>query len=133
MIPETFEGEIIRNGILFMRTITRAYGPDKGMELWNTIANTLDPAIKGKIFFALLTGAYSDKLTCEIDPNNYNGTNRVEGIKVIRTITGLGLKEAKDLHDDMVAGKMVTLNLSIDPTKALWAIHELNKVDILAR
>lgn len=130
-IPTEYEGEIIRNGMLFMRTITNAYGAEEGMRLWDTIASTLDPDIKGKIFVTMLIGGYSGTLVAAIDRRYYND-NRVEGIKAIRAVTGYGLKEAKDAHDDMLLGKSVTLTLTY-PEAADYAIRELAKVSIQAR
>ena len=59
MIPAEFKEDIIQSGINFMRVITEAYGTDEGMKLWDTIATTLDPDVKGQIFFAMLTGDYN--------------------------------------------------------------------------
>ena len=60
-LPEEHKTAIISNGLHFMRAITEAYGADKGMELWDTIASTLDPDVKGQIFFAMITGNYNDR------------------------------------------------------------------------
>ena len=59
MIPAEHKEDIIQSGINFMRVITEAYGTDEGMKLWDTIATTLDPDVKGQIFFAMLTGDYN--------------------------------------------------------------------------
>lgn len=114
-----------------MRAITEAYGSEEGMKLWDTIANTLDPDIKGKIFIALLTGEYNDQLIIRLDINIYRGiVNRVEGIKAIRTVSGLGLKEAKEIHDNLALGK--TEKITIDPATRTQAINLLAGVYILA-
>jgi len=130
-IPKEHEQNILRSGMHFMRAITEAYGSEEGMKLWDTIASTLDPDIKGKIFIALLTGEYNDRLIINLDMAKYNiHVNRVEGIKAIRTVSGLGLKEAKDIHDNMVLGKQETL--TIEPTRRPEAIRHLAGVYILA-
>ena len=54
---------IIGDSIAFIRSITNVYGSEKGMELWETIADTIDPVIKGKVFFAILTGTHEDRVT----------------------------------------------------------------------
>ena len=56
MIPAAYKEDIIQSGINFMRSITEAYGSDEGLRLRDTIASTLDPDVKGEIFFAMLTG-----------------------------------------------------------------------------
>lgn len=96
MIPPEHKDEIIASGISFMRSITEAYGAETGMELWDTISSTLDPDVKGQIFFTMLTGEYGKRITIRaVRPD----TGKVALIKEIRNLTGLGLKEAKDLSD----------------------------------
>lgn len=101
MIPEDHKTAIITNGIHFMRSITEAYGAETGLELWEQIATVLDPEVKGQIFFALITGTYNDRVHIKgiIGANGMNITNAVSCIKEIRTWSGLGLKEAKDMYD----------------------------------
>jgi hypothetical protein len=130
-IPKDHEPQLLQSGIHFMRSITEAYGSEEGMRLWDAIASTLDPDIKGKIFIALLTGQYNDQLTLQIDMVKYRGhVNRVEGIKAIRMSTGLGLKEAKDIHDNLALGKVE--KITIDPATRTQTIRNLDSVFILA-
>jgi hypothetical protein len=113
-IPKEHEPQVLQSGIHFMRSIAEAYGSEEGMRLWDAIASTLDPDIKGKIFIALLTGEYNDQLTLRLNLAKYDKyVNRVEGIKAIRMATGCGLKEAKDIHDNLVLGKIE--KITIDP------------------
>lgn len=88
---------IVSDGIAFIRSITTAYGSDTGMELWDTIANTLDPAVKGKIFFAMLTGSHEDRVTLS---GAVAGTNKINCIKIIRQYTGMGLAESKTAYEN---------------------------------
>jgi hypothetical protein len=97
-IPEDHKTAIITNGLHFMRSITEAYGADKGMELWDTITSALDPDIKGQIFFAMITGTYNDRVHLK-GLGDLAVTNGVSCIKEIRTWSGLGLKESKDIYD----------------------------------
>jgi ribosomal protein L7/L12 len=114
-----------------MRSITEAYGSEEGMRLWDAIASTLDPDIKAKIFVALLTGEFNDQLTIQMDMVRYQAVvNRVEGIKAIRMATGLGLKEAKDIHDNLAAGKVE--KITIDPAIRTQTIGYLASVFIMA-
>lgn len=109
MIPENHKTSIVQSGINFMRSITDAYGPDEGMKLWDTICSTIDPSIKGEIFFALLTGEYNDRITVKSYDKN---SNFIERIKAIRFATGCGLKEAKDLGDLLNTGAAITLTVN---------------------
>ena len=99
MIPHEHKDEIISSGISFLRSITLAYGSETGMELWDTIATTLDPDVKGQIFFAMLTGESGSRITIRDYDHASNGGNKVAIIKAIREVTGLGLKDAKDQAD----------------------------------
>jgi hypothetical protein len=130
-IPKEHEPQLLQSGIHFMRSIAEAYGSEEGMRLWDAIASTLDPDIKGKIFIALLTGEYNDQLTLRLDLAKYDKVvNRVEGIKAIRMSTGLGLKEAKDIHDNLALGKIE--KITIDPATRTQTIRNLDSVHILA-
>ena len=102
MIPTEHKQEVVQSGISFMRAITLAFGTETGLELWDTIASTLDPDVKGAIFFSMLTGEDGDRIT--IRGTQGNGSNKVAVIKAIRSVTGLGLKDAKDQSDILRAG-----------------------------
>ena len=101
MIPEDFREDIIQNGINFMRCITEAYGSDEGMKLWDAIADTLDPDIKGQILFAMLTGRYHGQI--RITRGDFIGgtANIIDKIKAVRAASGMGLKDAKDAVDGL--------------------------------
>lgn len=99
MIPEDHKTSIISNGLHFMRAITEAYGSDKGLELWEQITSVLDPDVKGQIFFAMITGTYNDRILLKGVSNSPGAHNAVACIKEIRTWSGMGLKEAKDMYD----------------------------------
>lgn len=125
MIPEVYKESIIIDGLNFVKTITEAYGAEKGMELWEQIAAVLDPDIKGEMFFAMLTNTFGNKLSVR-------GIvlNRVSAIKAIRTVTGYGLKEAKDLSDLMQTGQ--TVELTINPKQRSEAIRVLRAEGMIA-
>ncbi len=119
-IPVEHKEAIIGSGLEFMRSITNCYGSEEGMKLWGAIASTLDSSVKGEIFFAMITGEYNSNLRVSGTVND-----RVRSIKTIRTYTGLGLKEAKDLSDAMQSGKTVVLKLarSEDRTHAIFDLR----------
>lgn len=106
-MPEEHKEALIDTGMAFMRSITDCYGTEPGLLLWDRICEVLDPDIKGEIFLAMLTGEYTPgRLRISgITPE------RVSVIKCIRDITGLGLKESKDINDEMQLGKLVTITI----------------------
>lgn len=122
MIPSEYKEDIIQSGINFIRSITDAYGTDEGMKLWDTIASTLDPDVKGQIFFAMLTGDYNGIITL----SGYAASaNKVTMIKTVRNVDTrhLGLKEAKDLCDMVTSGKPQKLQVS--PKNRLDSLRQL--------
>lgn len=96
--------EVVFDGIRFLESMTRYYGAEKGMALWEKMGETLGDEIKGKVFFSMLTGESSNRARIE---RGWCDT-AVEAIKAIRGGTGMGLKEAKDAWD-LSAVKVVTL------------------------
>lgn len=115
MISQDMEKEIIQTGICFMSAITRAYGVDDGLKLWDSIVSVLDQDIRGKIFFALLTGDYAERITIPgLDSADLYVRSKIEVIRAIRNVSGLGLKEAKDLAELLFAGKSVQVALKSD-------------------
>jgi len=124
MIPEGHKSNVISSGITFMRSITEAYGSEDGLKLWDAIANTLDPDVKGAIFFALITGDYQGEIIARgfsSPPQNY-----VEYIKTIQTYTGWGIKEAKEAADLIRDGVRQTLTVPTDKrSEAIMAFRRL--------
>ncbi len=125
MIPEEHKDELISTGLHFMRSITNAYGTDEGMRLWETIADTLDPDVKGQIFFAMLMGTHNDTIVLKRS-NTSTMTNRVAAIKEIRNWTGYGLKEAKDTSDLVESGQAV--KIKVNPKEHVAAVRGLRNV-----
>ena len=124
MIPSEHKVDIIQSGMSFMRAITEAYGVDEGMKLWDNIASVLDPDVKGQIFFAMLTGEYTNV----INVTGHNaGADLVRMIKTVRNVDrrGLGLKEAKDMCDELRAGK--PFKLEVNPDARANCLSELRK------
>ena len=87
--------EVVFDGIRFLESLTRYYGPEKGMEVWNKLGEAVGDEIKGKVFFSMLTGESSNRVRIQAGTCN----QAVAAIKAIRTATGYGLKEAKDAWD----------------------------------
>lgn len=112
MVPEKYKSALITDGIQFMKTITEAYGPDEGMKLWKQISDVIDPELKGQIFFSIITGETGKLLVRGFDSAQSIFSNKIEGIKCIRSYTGMSLKEAKDICDDIWAGKDVPIKVA---------------------
>jgi len=123
MITDEHMDAIVSDGIAFIRSITTAYGSETGMELWDTIANTLDPDVKGKIFFAMLTGTHEDRVTLS---GAVAGSNKIACIKIIRQYTGMGLTESKQAYEE--AGDYgQKVSLKVNPKERRHMIDDLRQ------
>lgn len=89
---------VVSDGIRFLESMTIHYGTEKGMAMWESMSETMGREVKGKVFFAMLTGITSSRVRFKTPANV--SINAVSVIKLIRNYTGFGLKEAKDLYDD---------------------------------
>lgn len=120
MLSEEDRHNLVGAGISFMQSVADIYGAEKGMELWSTIADTIDPDLKGDVFMAMLRGNFrQDKINVK---QAYHGPvpNKVGLIKCLRAYDrrALGLKDAKDIADQLEMGKQVILEVhpEIRPT-----------------
>ena len=98
-LTESQREELTIAGMDLMRVVTEVWGPEKGMALWDEIANSVGTDFKGAIFFTMLTGAHIGDVrvlsAVKVDQNS----KAIEFIKLVRAATGCGLKEAKDVWD----------------------------------
>jgi len=132
MIPEKDKDILVDVSVSFMQTVSEIYGAEKGMELWATIADTIDPELKGEVFMAMLTGNYRrDKVTVK---QAFIGSvsNKVGLIKCIRTYDkrGLSLKEAKDIADTIINSNQQVV-LEVEPNIRSTFVVELRKLNMM--
>lgn len=119
MIPEKHRTRLINDGIHFMRSIAEAYGVEDGMRLWKSISDTLDPELKGAIFFALLTGSTGGRILIRgLNDRESILIQKVSAVKCIRTYTGFGLKEAKEICDELWMGKDRVIEVAPDRVRS---------------
>lgn len=120
MLTTDQKEELVSGSIAFMQVVSEIYGAEKGQDLWATIADTIDPDLKGEVFMAMLTGNYrQDKIHVR---NPFLGpiSDKVALIKCIRNYDrrNLGLKEAKDIADRLDTGgrEILEVRPEIRPT-----------------
>lgn len=102
--------QLISDGLQFVKSLTDYYGPEKGMEVWNSFGDVMGKTIQHKVFMEMLMGKSFMTITFAAGNAN-NGGNAVPVIKCIRQYTGYGLKEAKDYWD---ASKTVAQTIKVD-------------------
>lgn len=117
---------VVRDGIRFMESLTRHYGSERGQDIWEGIGEVVGKEVKGKIFFAMITGdTLSDRVTFTCGDAERRG-HAVPVIKAIRIASGLGLKEAKDQWDNSKLGRGEVQCQSYDGAREL--IKELRNL-----
>lgn len=104
--------ELTDSGLMFLRAVGNVYGSDRAMEMWHTIADAVNPDLKGWTFEAMLLGRMESSI---VITSFAPFVNKISIIKAIRTWDrrGLGLKEAKDMYDGLVeSGKEIVLEVN---------------------
>lgn len=131
MISENDKYDLIWSSINFMETISKIYGPDRGMELWSSIADNIDPELKALIFMHMLTGQHNSSKFL-VRNGSKRIENRVELVRCVRAYDSrkLGLIEAKDIVDKLYNGGSVILEVEphVNPTFR----EELRKFNLIA-
>ena len=117
--------EVVFDGIRFLESLTRHYGPEKGMAVWEQMGEVLGDEVKGKVFFSMLTGESSNRVRILAGACN----QAVAAIKAIRAGTGYGLKEAKDAWD-LSKDKQVVLETSDRESKRVM-VRELRQLGLI--
>ena len=102
--------EIVVTGIPFLNAITTHYGTETGFALWNKLCESMPAEVRDGIFLAMLSGQSPRTVRVK----GYSGNKQIERIKTLRTVSGLGLKEAKDL-DDGIVNHGQSFNLTYKP------------------
>lgn len=109
---------VISDGIQFLQSLTRHYGPEKGQEVWNAMGEAVGKEVRGKIFFKMIAGETGVQLRFNAGDAEMTG-NAIPVIKCIRTYTGFGLKEAKDCWDKSKTQLVVLTTDSYEQTRLL--------------
>lgn len=108
---------VIRDGIRFLESLTRHYGQEEGLRIWDGIGEVVGVDVKGQIFFAMLTDERSTRVGF-LTPKDAEGY-AVPIIKAIRGATGAGLKEAKDTYDASLTKRTYVECTDNDAARAL--------------
>lgn len=90
---------LVFNSLNFVQSITKHYGAEQGMAMWDTIANTIDRRLKLEVFKAMMSDGQVDgriRIT-----GAHPSADKIKLIKTLRDFTGYGLKEAKDSVDSL--------------------------------
>lgn len=90
---------LVFNSLNFVQAITKNYGAEQGMAMWDTIANTVDRRLKLEVFKAMMdSGQVEGRIRIA---GAYPSADKIKLIKTLREFTGYGLKDAKDAVDSL--------------------------------
>jgi ribosomal protein L7/L12 len=118
MKTENIDPVLVFNSLNFVQSITRNYGAEQGMAMWDTIANTVDRRLKLEVFKAMMNGSQAEGRVRIIGA--YPSSDKIQLIRTLRQFTGMGLKEAKDSIEDLRNGKVMEIQVPYhDHPKAL--------------
>ena len=103
-INEEVIDSLVFSGVDFVRALTETFGADAGIKVWDSMAEAVGEDIRGRIFFSMLTGDGDGNITLLPWKEMRSVGKKIEFIKIVRAATGFGLKEAKDLSDEVENG-----------------------------
>lgn len=109
MTTKELDPTLVFNSLNFVQSITKNYGAEQGMAMWDTIANTIDRRLKLEVFKAMMNINQSEGYIRIIDA--HPSADKIKLIKTLRQYTGYGLKEAKDDIEDLRKG--MTLEVTV--------------------
>jgi hypothetical protein len=102
-----FSSELIYSAVSFMQTANRELG-DIADEKIEAMFDAFDPGLRRQILMHIIKGDITGPIRVRF-VNNVQYRNKIQAIKSVRAVSGLGLKEAKDLIEEAESGKIATI------------------------
>ena len=99
-----FSSELIYSAVNFMQIANRELG-DIADEKIEAMFDTFDPALRRQILMHMIKGDITGPIRVRFD-HTHTHRNKIQAIKAVRWISGMGLKEAKDFVEEAEAGKV---------------------------
>jgi ribosomal protein L7/L12 len=109
MKTEDLDPLLVFNSLNFVQTVTKNYGAEQGMAMWDTIANTVDRRLKLEVFKAMMNPTQLDGRIriASAQPS----ADKVRLIRTLREYTNAGLKDAKDSIDLLHSGTVLDIEV----------------------
>lgn len=86
--------DVVNDGVIFVRSLTKHYGADKAMEVWEAMNVALGEEVKGRVFFKMIEGSSASEVKFSIGNIRSNGSV-ISAIKLVREYTGYSLRDSK--------------------------------------
>lgn len=107
----SFSWVLLHSTVNWVKTMHADLGQEMGMKCFDVIRETYGDELAGAVLFSLMDANPRAKLTLKSITFSFD---RIGVIKCIRAISGLGLKESKDLSDVLYAGQSVEITIASD-------------------
>ncbi len=102
-----FSAELIYSAVNFMQLANKELG-DIADEKIEAMFDAFDPALRRQILMHMIKGDITGPIKVRY-AGGVQYQNKIQAIKAVRAISGIGLKEAKDLVEEAEAGKTATI------------------------
>lgn len=103
-----FSSTLIHSAVAFMQAANRELG-DIADEKIEAIFDAFDPALRRQILMHMIKGDLTGPIRVRFN-HLHSQPNKIQAIKAVRWVSGLGLKEAKDFIEEAESGKIAVLN-----------------------
>jgi hypothetical protein len=107
-----FSSELIYSAVSFMQTANRELG-DIADEKVEAMLDAFDPALRRQILMHMIKGDVIGPIRVRFD-HTHTHRNKIQAIKAVRWISGMGLKEAKDFVEEAESGQIAVMNGNFD-------------------
>ena len=106
---DTIDPILVFNSLNFVQAITKNYGAEQGMAMWDTISSTVDRRLKLEVFKAMMNPTQLDG--CVRIAGAQPSADKVRLIKTLREYTKASLKDAKDSVDLLQSGTVLNIEV----------------------
>lgn len=107
-----FSSELIYAAVNFMQTANQELG-DIADEKIEAMFDAFDPALRRQILMHMIKGDITGSIRIKFSKiNGYS--NKIQAIKTVRAISGMGLKEAKEFVEEAEFGGIAVMNGNFD-------------------
>ncbi len=112
-----FSAELIYSAVNFMQVANQELG-DISAEKVEAMFDAFDPGLKRQILMHMIKGDITGPIRVRY-AGGVQYQNKIQAIKAVRAISGMGLKEAKDFVEEAEAGKtpMIAGNFDVKQRK----------------
>jgi ribosomal protein L7/L12 len=107
-----FSKELIFSAVNFMQAANQELG-DIAEEKIEAMFDAFDPSLRRQILMHMIKGEIAGPIRVKFN-RTHSQSNKIQAIKAVRFVSGMGLKEAKDFVELAEAGQVAVMNGNFD-------------------